>query len=41
MVATNACVGNLLGSAGAPLPWRCHAPPDSAEVKELNAKLSL
>ena len=40
MVATNACVGNLLGSAGAPLPWRCHAPPDSAEVKELNAKLS-
>jgi len=40
MVATNACVGTMLGSAGAPLPWRCHAPPDSAEVKELNAKLA-
>ena len=41
MVATNACVGDLLGNAGASLPWRCHAPPDSAEVKELNAKLSV
>ena len=40
MVATNACVGNMLGSAGAPLPWRCHAPPDTAEVLELNAKLA-
>ncbi|MED6338241.1 MAG: RNB domain-containing ribonuclease, partial [Candidatus Thermoplasmatota archaeon] len=40
MVATNACVGHMLGKAGAPLPWRCHAPPDSAEVKELNAKLA-
>ena len=39
MVATNACVGHMLGKAGAPLPWRCHAPPDTAEVKELNAKL--
>ena len=39
MVATNACVGHMLGKAGAPLPWRCHAPPDSSEVKELNAKL--
>ena len=40
MVATNACVGNMLGRAGAPLPWRCHAPPDTAEVLELNAKLA-
>ena len=40
MVATNACVGNILGKAGAPLPWRCHAPPDAAEVLELNAKLA-
>ena len=40
MVATNACVGNMLGKAGAPLPWRCHAPPDTAEVLELNAKLA-
>ena len=39
MVATNACVGHMLGKAGAPLPWRCHAPPDTSEVKELNAKL--
>ena len=39
MVATNACVGHMLGKLGAPLPWRCHAPPDTAEVKELNAKL--
>ena len=39
MVATNACVGHILGKAGAPLPWRCHAPPDTSEVKELNAKL--
>ena len=39
MVATNACVGHMLGKAEAPLPWRCHAPPDTAEVKELNAKL--
>ena len=39
MVATNASVGHLLGKAGAPLPWRCHTPPDSVEVEELNAKL--
>jgi ribonuclease R len=39
MVATNAAVGHLLGGAGAPLPWRCHAPPDRPEVQELNAKL--
>ena len=40
MVATNAAVGHLLGRANAPLPWRCHAPPDSSEVDELNAKLA-
>ncbi len=40
MVATNAAVGNMLGRAGAPLPWRCHAPPDSTEIIELNAKLA-
>jgi exoribonuclease R len=40
MVATNAAVGHMLGKLDAPLPWRCHAPPDSDEVKELNAKLS-
>ena len=39
MVATNAAVGHLLGAAGAPLPWRCHAPPDRPEVEGLNAKL--
>ena len=39
MVATNAAVGHLLGNAGAPLPWRCHAPPDRPEVEALNAKL--
>ena len=40
MVATNAAVGHLLGEAEAPLPWRCHAPPDRPEVEELNAKLA-
>ncbi len=40
MVATNTAVGHLLGKQGAPLPWRCHNPPDSAEVEDLNAKLS-
>lgn len=40
MVATNAAVGHLLGKAGAPLPWRCHTPPDAVEVEELNAKLA-
>ena len=40
MVATNASVGHLLGKEGAPLPWRCHTPPDAIEVEELNAKLS-
>lgn len=39
MVATNSAVGHLLGSKGAPLPWRCHTPPDAVEVKTLNAKL--
>ena len=39
MVATNASVGHLLGKVGAPLPWRCHTPPDAVEVEELNAKL--
>tara|TARA_B100000459_G_scaffold147392_1_gene116952 strand:+ start:4148 stop:6520 length:2373 start_codon:yes stop_codon:yes gene_type:complete len=39
MVATNASVGHLLGQEGAPLPWRCHTPPDAIEVEELNAKL--
>ena len=39
MVATNASIGHYLGSIGAPLPWRCHTPPDAPEVEELNAKL--
>ena len=39
MVATNSAIGHLLGKAGAPLPWRCHAPPDTPEVEGLNAKL--
>ena len=34
MVATNASVGHLLGKQGAPLPWRCHTPPDAVEVEE-------
>ena len=40
MVATNAAVGHLLGEAEAPLPWRCHAPPDGPEVESLNARLA-
>ncbi len=40
MVATNASVGHLLGALDAPLPWRCHAPPDAPEVEALNAKLA-
>ena len=39
MVAANAAVGDLLGSAGAPVPWRCHLPPDRVEVEALNARL--
>ena len=38
MVATNNSIGILLGEKNAPLPWRCHAPPDAPEVEELNAK---
>ena len=38
MVATNKSIGIMLGKERAPLPWRCHAPPDAPEVKELNAK---
>ena len=40
MVATNTAVGHLLGPMDAPLPWRCHAPPDRPEVEELNAKMT-
>ena len=40
MVATNSVVGHMLGKHNSPLPWRCHAPPDSTDVIELNAKLS-
>ena len=40
MVAANAAVGDMLGAAGAPLPWRCHLPPDRAEVEALNARLA-
>ena len=40
MVATNGAVGHLLGEAEAPLPWRCHSPPDPPEVEALNAKLT-
>ena len=39
MVATNSSIGHFLGELGAPLPWRCHTPPDAPEVEELNAKL--
>ena len=39
MVAANAAVGELLGEAGAPVPWRCHLPPDRVEVEALNARL--
>ena len=34
MVATNNSIGILLGEKNAPLPWRCHAPPDAPEVEE-------
>ena len=37
MVAANAAVGHLLGKEGAPLPWRCHPPPDPPEVEQVNA----
>ena len=38
MVTTNNSIGIMLGKENAPLPWRSHAPPDSPEVEELNAK---
>jgi len=40
MAATDAAAGPFPGAAGAPLPWRCHAPPDRPEVEGLNAKLA-
>mgnify|MGYP005728725073 FL=1 len=39
MVKTNNIVGNLLGEAGASVPWRCHPMPDSADVRDLNKQL--
>ena len=39
MVKTNNIVGEMLGAAGAPLPWRCHPMPDSADVNNLNKQL--
>jgi exoribonuclease R len=38
MVAANNSIGIMLGKEKAPLPWRCHAPPDAPEVEGLNAK---
>ncbi|MDA0716300.1 MAG: RNB domain-containing ribonuclease [archaeon] len=40
MVATNAAIGHFLGKRGAPLPWRCHPPPDPPEVESVNATFS-
>ena len=39
MVITNNIVGEMLGSAGASLPWRCHPLPDSSDVNDLNKQL--
>lgn len=39
MVATNEAVGDLLGEAGAPLPWRVHPPPDRPDVEAQQARL--
>ena len=39
MVKTNNIVGEMLGSAGASLPWRCHPLPDSSDVNDLNKQL--
>ena len=39
MVKTNNIVGQLLGKAGASLPWRCHPMPDSSDVRDLNKQL--
>ena len=39
MVKTNNIVGEILGTEGALLPWRCHPSPDSIDVKDLNEQL--
>ena len=39
MVKTNNIVGQMLGKAGASLPWRCHPMPDSIDVRDLNKQL--
>ncbi len=39
MVKTNNIVGEMLGKAGAKLPWRCHPMPDSTDVRDLNKQL--
>ena len=39
MVKTNNIVGDILGKAGATLPWRCHPMPDSIDVRDLNKQL--
>tara|TARA_B100001741_G_scaffold313847_1_gene322695 strand:+ start:9037 stop:11259 length:2223 start_codon:yes stop_codon:yes gene_type:complete len=39
MVKTNNIVGEMLGKAGAALPWRCHPMPDSTDVRDLNKQL--
>ena len=39
MVKTNNIVGEMLGKAGASLPWRCHPMPDSIDVRDLNKQL--
>ena len=39
MVKTNNIVGDMLGKAGASLPWRCHPMPDSIDVRDLNKQL--
>ena len=39
MVKTNNIVGEMLGKAGACLPWRCHPMPDSIDVRDLNKQL--
>ena len=39
MVKTNNIVGEMLGAAGASLPWRCHPLPDSSDVNDLNKQL--
>jgi hypothetical protein len=39
MVKTNNIVGEILGTEGALLPWRCHPSPDSVDVQDLNEQL--